>query len=302
MKRILTLGLAAVAVFWAMPAAAADPPVTPFPAAHSGDVFVAAQTVIPDGTIHNYFAPGSAVVFRAYAVSGKTHKLLTKKTVKYFYVKIANQPKVTLKFTPKAPGASGRYAWTGTWTVPSDYPTGIVNFKVLVKTKSRLTGSFVQMPVQTSQLTISTKPQPVLGNGPGSSPAPGSSKLNVALYVDTVNGTRPKGAPPRPIGCTQTNVYKRGEQLVVRAWGYDLATGAILTMDNVDEAHFSVPGQANVPLNWGSHGATGYKVWFWANAWIVPATYPLGDVTIQVRFTTAGGKVGSFGYPITVIP
>ena len=37
-------------------------------------------------------------------------------------------------------------------------------------------------------------------------------KLNVFLYVDTVNGTRPVGAKPRPIGCTQTNVFQRGEQ------------------------------------------------------------------------------------------
>ena len=44
-------------------------------------------------------------------------------------------------------------------------------------------------------------------------------KLNVFLYVDTVNGSRPVGAKPRPIGCTQTNVFQRGEQVVFRIWG-----------------------------------------------------------------------------------
>lgn len=302
MKRIIiTLGLVMFAVLGGAPAAVADDPVTPFPAAHSGDVFLAAQTVTTDGAVHNYFAPGSVVVFRAYAVDGKTHKLVTTKTAKYFYVTIPNQPNVKMKYNPKARGAGGRYTWIGTWAVPTDYATGIVNFKMLVRTKTKRLGSFVQIPVATSQLTLSTTPQPPMGVGPGS-PAQAGSKVNVALYVDTVNGTRPKGAPPRPIGCTQTNVYKRGEQIVVRAWGYDLATGTVLTMDNVTEAHFSLPGVANVTMNWGAHGATGNKVWFWTNAWDSPAAYPLGDVKIHVSFTTIAGKTGTFDYPITIIP
>lgn len=303
MKKTLLLALVVAAAFVVAPAApAADPPTVPFPSANSGDVFVAAQTVTADGAISNYFAPGTTVVFRSYAVDGKSRKVLTKKLVKYFYVKIPNQPNLKFKYTPKGKGASGRYAWTATWNVPSSYPTGIVAFKVVVKTKSKHLGSFVQIPVPTSQLTISATPQTPYGGGPGSTPAPSGAKLNVALYVDTVNGTRPSGAAPRPIGCTQTNVYKRGEQVVVRTWGYELATGAVLSIDNVAEAHFSVPGLPNVLLNWGSHGATGNKVWFWTNAFILPATYPLGDSTITVSFTTVSGKTATFDYQITVIP
>jgi hypothetical protein len=73
-------------------------------------------------------------------------------------------------------------------------------------------------------------------------------------------------------------------------------------MDNVTNAHFSVPGQANVTLNWGSHGATGNKVWFWTNFWNIPKDYPLGDTTVRVIFTTVGGKTGTFNYQITIIP
>jgi hypothetical protein len=42
--------------------------------------------------------------------------------------------------------------------------------------------------------------------------------------------------------------------------GFDLADGAVLSMDNVTNAHFSFPGVPDVTLNWGSHGATGNKV------------------------------------------
>jgi hypothetical protein len=304
MKRILTLALVGFAVLMAPSAAGAQtpPPIVPFPAAHSGAIFVSAQTISTDRALNNYFAPGSSVIFRAYAVDRKTHKLVTPKTSKYFYVKIPNRANLKLKFTPRAASASGRYVWTGTWNVPADYATGIVPFKVVVQTKTKRLGSFVQMPVATSQLTISTTPQTSPGSGSSSPTASGASKVDVALYVDSVNGTRPAGAAPRPIGCTQTNVYKRGEQFVLRAWGFDLATGAVLSMDNVTDAHFSAAGLSNVTLNWGSHGATGNKVWFWTNFWNIPKDYPLGDVTVRVSFTTTAGKAGTLNYLITIIP
>ena len=120
------------------------------------------------------------------------------------------------------------------------------------------------------------------------------------IYADSVNGTRPAGAAPRPVGCTQTNVFKRGEQFVLRTWGFDLASGDVLSIDNVTEAHFTVPGQPNVTLNWGSHGPG--KVFFWTNAWQIPVTYPLGDVAVHISFTLTTGKVAALDYPITIIP
>jgi hypothetical protein len=300
MKRF-RLALAAFAALAIVPAALADTTV-PFPSSSVGDVFVSAQTVTTDGAMSNYFAPGSSVVFRAYAVDGKNHKVVTSKTYKYFYVKIPNQPNLKLRYTPKGSRASGRYVWTGTWNVPSDYATGIVPFKVVVvvNTRKRM-GSFVQMPVSTSQLTITNTPQSPPGNGPTTAGA-STSKLNFGIYVDSVNGTRPAGAAPRPIGCTQTNVFKRGEQFVLRTWGFDLATGAVLSMENVTDAHFTLPGVPSIALNWGSHGATGNKVWFWTNFWNIPKDYPLGDTNVVVSFTTTSGKTGVVNYQITIIP
>ena len=300
MMKKLKLVVAAAAALVPLAVASSAPAETPFPTTQAGDVFVVAQTVNTDRAVANQFAPGATVVFRAWALDGKTHRILTKKAVRYFYVKIPNQPNVRLAYTPKAPEASGRFTWIGRWTVPADYPIGAVAFKVLVKTKTKRVGSFEQMPVSTARLTITTNPQASPGAGPTTKPPAGSAKTDVALYVDSVNGSRPPGAKPRNVGCTQTNVYKRGEQVVVRSWGYDLSTGAVLTMDNVTDAHYSIPGQKNVPLNWGSHGAA--KVWFWTNFWNIPADYPLGDITVHVSFTTDAGKTGTFDYQITIIP
>jgi hypothetical protein len=303
MRKILTLGAALVAFATvAASASAASPIPVPFPAATSGAVFIAAQTVTATGAIQNQFAPGSSVIFRAYAVDSKAHKVLVAKDVKYFYVSIPNQSTVKMTYNPTAPGASGRMVWTGTWTVPADYPVGLVPFKVLVKTQFKRIGQFVQMPVASSQLTISAKPQTTLGNGPPATPAPTVSDTSVSLYMDTVNGTQPVGAPKRAVGCSQANVYKRGEQVVVRVWGFDLSTATTLSTDNVDTATYSIPGQATLPITYGAHGAVGNQVFFWSAPWIVPASFPLGDVTIHVAIKTDGGKTGTFDYPITIIP
>jgi hypothetical protein len=303
---IVAAALTAAATFTAS-ALAANP--APFPAPKVQQLFVAAQTVTPDGSMANIIAPGSAVVFRAYAVDPATKKPVAAKDVRYFYVTIPNQPNVKLKYDTSAPGASTGLPWTGQWTVPASYPAGTVAFKVLIQAKvkdkagKQRRGQFIQMPVSSAMLTVSATPPPVFSPGVNAGAAgAGSGTLNLALYVDTVNGTRPSGAAPRAAGCTQTNVYKRGEQVVVRTWGTDLATNDLLTNDNVKEAHFSIAGQPDVTLNWGAHGATGNQVFFWSNAWIVPATFPLGETTVHIVFTTESGKTGSYDQILNIIP
>lgn len=301
---VFAASLAAFASFAAAASAAdpAPPTVVPFPAPKLGQVFVTAQTVDATGALQNQFATGSSVVFRAYAVDSKTRKAVAAKDVKYFYVSIPNQPTVKLAYNPTAPGANGRMAWTGTWTIPAAYPTGTVVFKVLVKTQSRRIGQFVQLPVTSAMLTVSPKPQTPLGPGPAATPVGGVSSPDIALYMDTVNGSQPVGAPKRPVGCTQTNVYKRGEQIVLRIWGFDVSTGQVLTTDNVDTASYSLPGQAAAQVSYGAHGNVGAKVWFWASAWVIPAAFPLGDATVHVTFKTDSGKTGTYDYPVTIIP
>jgi hypothetical protein len=293
-KRILLPALVVLAAFAFARGAAAD---TPFPAVHSGDVFVIAQTVTTDGSMHDYYKPGDTVVFRAYAVDGKNHKVLTE--AKYFYATIPGQPNVKFKYDPKAKTALGQYAWIGTWTVPSTYALGLVNFKVLVQAKTKRRGSFVQMPVASSQLTITNTP-PATGTTPPAAVSTPTGTSELVVYADSVNGTRPAGAAPRPIGCTQTNVFKRGEQFVLRTWGFDLKSGALFSLDNVTEAHFTVPGQSNVTLNWGTHGTA--RVFFWTNFWNIPTTFPLGDITVKISYSLTTGKVATLDYPITIIP
>ncbi|MGZ4338736.1 MAG: hypothetical protein ACXVQ3_01645 [Gaiellaceae bacterium] len=306
MSKILALvaGLAAFAALATTALADTAPPTTtPFPASSVGPLFIAGQTVNTTGAMSSAFAPGSTVVFRAYAVDTKTSKLVVAKDAKYFYVTIPNQPNVKLKYNPSAPGATARMPWSGSWTVPATSPAGIVDFKILAKSTAKRIGSFVQIPVSTSQLTISSSGNVPFGSGPGAgaSTAP-AAKTDIALYVDSVNGTGPVGAAKRPVGCAQTNVFRRGEQVVLRIWGFDLKSGDTLSTDNIDTATATFPGIAPLALNYGAHGATGAKVWFWSTPWIVPADYPLGDATVHIALKTDAGKVGTFDYALTIVP
>jgi len=300
-----TLWLAALVIGAAIPIATASgavPGQTPFPSEKVTGVFAAAQTATPAGAINDYFTPGSTVLFRAYAVDQKTKKIIQPTQVKYFYVTIPNQPNLKLKYDPKATGATPLLPWTATWTVPSSYPAGTVDFKVLIKTTSKRQGSFVQMPVPASQLTVTNGPPPVLAPSPTSTKTPAvESTYQVSLYVDTVNGTRPAAAAPRPIGCTQTNTFKRGEQLVVRFWGAKLSTGDILSSENTPSAVTQIQGQPDLALNWGAHGGT-TKVYYWTGAWNIPSDYPLGQVDLKVVVKTDDGKTGVQDYPVVIIP
>ena len=303
MRKILIL-LAATTAAAALPAVAtAADGETPFPSPTVKEVFIAAQTVTAQRALITQVAPGTTVVFRGYAVDGKTRKVIAAKDVKYFYVKIPNQPNVKLTYNPQAAGASARMPWSGAWAVPADYRLGLVDFKILIKLEAKRRGQFVQLPVSSSQLTVTKTTTTSLTAPVAANPAvPADGKLDVGLYVDSVNGTRPAGTTPRPVGCTQTNVFKRGEQFVLRTWGSDLATGNVLSTENVDTATFTVPGVAPITLNWGAHGPTTNRTWFWTNAWNIPTTFPLGDTTLRVTFTLDSGKVGAYDYAITIIP
>jgi hypothetical protein len=300
MRTITLVAAALVAAAALTGTARAADPLLPFPSAKAGPVFISSHVTTTDGTLSSWYKPGDSVVFRAYAVDRKTGKLVAAKDVKFFYVKIPGQPNVKLAFNTK-PTAMHTMPWAGTWTVPSTY-AGQVNFRMLIKLKAQRTGEFVQMPVATSQLNIATNAMPALGPAPTGSATNPAGKPTLGLYVDSVNGTRPAGAAPRLVGCAQTNVFKRGEQFVLRVWGVTVKKGDILSDENVKAAHFSISGQPDTVINWGAHGATGAKVWFWTNAWNIPATFPLGATTVHVTFTLEDGTVGTYDYDINIIP
>jgi hypothetical protein len=136
-------------------------------------------------------------------------------------------------------------------------------------------------------------------------PYPGRA-VEIGVYADTVSSSR--GDVKLARVCTQTNSFPRKARVVFRSWAVDTKSGKALGADEIRYAYVKIPGQPNLALNWGSHGAVGNKVNFWSAAWAIPADYPLGVVPFKIVFKTEDGRFGTYTQPplssaqLTVIP
>jgi hypothetical protein len=138
---------------------------------------------------------------------------------------------------------------------------------------------------------------------PGEFPA---KKVDVAMYADTVSSSR--GDVKQSRVCTQTNYFPRRSRVVFRMWAVDTSTGEALTTLDVKYVYVRIPGQPNIPMNFGPHGSGANRVNFWSAAWPIPADYPLGVVPFRIVVKTADNKFGIYRQPpvqgsqLTVIP
>jgi hypothetical protein len=130
-----------------------------------------------------------------------------------------------------------------------------------------------------AQTPSATKPKPV----------------TIGMYVDTVSSSR--GDVKQSRVCTQTNYFPRRSRVVFRMWAVDAKSNEAITAIDVKYAYVKIPGQPNLKLNWGAHGATGNKVNFWSAAWAIPADYPMGVVPFQVVLKTTDNRFGTYKQP-----
>lgn len=151
MKRRMII-LAALLGMTAVPAGAQAPAETPFPSPKVVQAFVRVQTVtsVDSGYLTNFFPQGSTVVFRMFVGDNKTRTSMTAKNLRYAKLLIPGQPDVKMTWA----GTDPQFPWVGSWTIPADFKLGPVVFEATIKTKANGYGSFLQIPVATSQLTV----------------------------------------------------------------------------------------------------------------------------------------------------
>lgn len=155
MSLILAVGVTAVVV--TAVGGAQTPTEVPFPSPTVVQYFVSASTVNSTGEFVSWYPRGATVTFRAFAAETKTGKLVTPGDVRHFNVRIPGQKNIALSYKePAKTKPPAPWPWTATWTIPADYPLGIVNFTVKLTSKSspREFGTFYQIPVATAQLNV----------------------------------------------------------------------------------------------------------------------------------------------------
>jgi hypothetical protein len=154
---VLVAGVAAVAAVTTT-ALAVTPGETPFPSPTIVSLFVTTNTftgpgnVLGEGVMTSRYQVGSTVVFKVFAADAKTKAVLTAGDVTYAYIKIPGQPNVKLSYV--APTQRNGANFTGAWAIPSTFATGAVNYTTRFQSKGKKYGNFVQLPVETSLLTV----------------------------------------------------------------------------------------------------------------------------------------------------
>jgi hypothetical protein len=104
----------------------------------------------------NYFPRNSRVVFRMWAVDGKTGQPISDADIQYVYIKIPGQPNQALTWGGHGATGAKVYFWSLGWGVPVDYPLGVVNFRIVLKTNDGRFGVFTQPQIDGSQMTVTT--------------------------------------------------------------------------------------------------------------------------------------------------
>src|SRR5579884_3682992 len=103
------------------------------------------------------------------------------------------------------------------------------------------------------------------------------SPLKVVLSADTVTG----GGNPAPAStCAQTNFFKRGQLVVFRVWGVNVAAGGTAITDaDVKYARVKIPGIKAIPLQYAAEPPnSAHQHSYWHAVWIPGKKYPLGVV------------------------
>jgi hypothetical protein len=167
MKRLLiTLGAGLGALALATPALSDEPPQKPYPGKTLA-VMLYADTVTSARTAPrpskvcsqtNFFPQGTRVVFRVWGIETRTGKILTPANVKYAYIKIAGQPNLKLTFGAHGTAPNQVWFWSAAWAIPTNYPLGVVAYRIVVKTKSNKFGIFDPTGLADgSRLTVTPK-------------------------------------------------------------------------------------------------------------------------------------------------
>jgi hypothetical protein len=141
-------------------------------------------------------------------------------------------------------------------------------------------------------VALSAIAAPALAQGTADPP-----KYPVFLYVDTVNGTAPAGTKPRPIGCTQTNYFARGERPVFRVWGSEAAPAT--SCRRRTPARYVRSGQPNLKLNWARTGQPPTSVALTARG---PSPRPTRSAPPDPDLKTENNTFGTVRLRATIVP
>ena len=229
------------------------------------------------------------------------------KDVRYFYVTIPSQPNVKLKYDPSAPGAieglpvdgrSGRCR-PRTRRRPSASRSLVQDGQGGKQRK----GQFVQMPVASAMLTIATIAPPVFSpgvNAGAQAPRRDAGRGALRRHASTARARRARRRGRRLHADERVQARRAVRRSAPGAPSSRRATSSRATTSRRRTSRS--PASPTSSSTGARTAQPANQVFFWTNAWIIPATFPLGETTVHVVFTLESGKTGAYDHDHQLIP
>jgi len=102
----------------------------------------------------NKFPVGGQVVWRIKVVDPRTGKEMSDQDLTSVVVKLSDGQSFAAKYGGHPSSAPVDYFWASSWKVPTDYPTGSVDYTVVATDKEGRTGEWHQLKVASAMLQI----------------------------------------------------------------------------------------------------------------------------------------------------
>lgn len=141
---VLVAGLASTAV-------AQDAPLIVF-----GDMVYGHENP-PEGlscTLNNRFSHDQMVVWRFKVIDPSTGIDMDDSELASVVLTLADGQDFAMSFGEHPPGDPTDAYWTASWVIPSDYPTGVLDYTVVATDDDGRSGEMIGFPIESSTLTI----------------------------------------------------------------------------------------------------------------------------------------------------
>lgn len=124
----------------------------------TGD-FVQGHENAPEGqtcVANNRYLPGQQIVWRLKVVDPETGQLMDDQALESVTVTLVDGQVFEAKYGGHPHSDPVDFYWTTSWSIPEDYPSGIVDFTVSAKASDGRTGNneTVKFPIESSMITI----------------------------------------------------------------------------------------------------------------------------------------------------
>lgn len=117
---------------------------------------IVTESVVLSGLciLNNQFLPNERIVWRIKVIDPATGAEMAADQLERVWVELEDGQVFDAYFAPHPPDAAMDHFWTAAWTVPEDYPMGIINYEIYAKSNDGRQGTVIKFNVPPSMIMV----------------------------------------------------------------------------------------------------------------------------------------------------